>query len=160
MFCADRVAGLGEEVREDALAEDEDGADDDGGDAGDQQAVLHGGGAALVTVGPEPGRRDAEQQAEQQLGDEDEHRGLLGAVAVDLASTRSTATNVSDELTRSVGVLIEVLVLLNALCRVPPRTKTMPTMTAAMPATSRPYSTAEAPRSSILARRALIMMRR
>ena len=33
---------------EDALAEEEDGADDDGGDAGDQQAVLDGRSTALV----------------------------------------------------------------------------------------------------------------
>ena len=54
--------------QEDTLAEAEDGADDDGRDAGDQQAVLHGGGTALVAVCPEPERRDAEQQAAQQGG--------------------------------------------------------------------------------------------
>ncbi len=59
---------------EDALAEGEDGREDDGGDAGDEQAVLHGRGAALVLVAPSRGAVTRSSRL-QQLGGEDMHGG-------------------------------------------------------------------------------------
>ena len=67
----DGVAGVLEQVAEDALAEEEDGGDDDGGDAGDQQAVLDGRGAALVATWPSPSaartRNTAAEGAERSM---------------------------------------------------------------------------------------------
>src|SRR3954451_1462047 len=55
----DLGAGVGEDALE-AATEGEDDDDDQRGDAGDQQAVLDGGGAALVHLGEAAVQHDAE----------------------------------------------------------------------------------------------------
>src|SRR3954453_8825175 len=55
----DLGAGVGEDALE-AATEGEDDDDDECGDAGDQQAVLDGGGAALVHLGEPAVEHDAE----------------------------------------------------------------------------------------------------
>ena len=64
----DRVAGVLEQVGEDALAEQEHCGNDDGGDAGNQQAVLDGRSAALVAPAQQPGASTAPAGAEWGVG--------------------------------------------------------------------------------------------
>ena len=71
---------------EDALAEQEHRSNDDRGDAGDQQAVLDGRGAALVAPAQQPGEELVLQALSGGLG---VHGGSFEAVAVSLANQDS-----------------------------------------------------------------------